>query len=440
MSRFAMLLAAWVVGMSLQVYRGEAMEIQRIATPSGIEAWLVEDHRLPIVFVEIFWRAGSSSETDGLDGLAYMLSGMLDEGAGDIDSEAFQKRLADLNIDLEFNASKDFFSARIKTLEENLDEAIELLALALTRPRFDEEALERVRAQILASLKQSLQNPEIIASRAWFAAAFADHPYARTTRGTAETVQAIQADDLRDWMSRALARDNIGVTVVGDVTPERLEQLLEEALAGLPQKAKVATPEAAAFQAPGHVEVIEYPNPQSLIQFGHDGITRDDPDFIAAYVMNHVLGGSVLVSRLGEEVREKRGLAYSVYSYLYPLDHASLFAGSLATENARAGEALKQVRLELARMQKEGVSQKELDDAKAYLVGSYPLRFDSNEKIALQLSYIQREELGIDYIDRRNALIESVTRDDVFRAAQRLLDPEKLLVVIVGEPELSGAP
>ena len=416
------------------------MEIQRIATPSGIEAWLVEDHRLPIVFVEIFWRAGSSSERADLEGLAYMLSGMLDEGAGDIDSEAFQKRLADLSIDLEFNASKDFFSAHVRTLEENLDEAIELLALALTQPRFDEEPLERVRAQILASLKQSLQNPEIIASKAWFASAFANHPYARSTRGTPETVQAIQADDLRDWMSRALARDNIGVTVVGDATPERLARLLEKAFAGLPQKARVATPAAADFQAPGRVEVIEYPNPQSLIQFGHDGLARDDPDFIAAYVMNHVLGGGVLVSRLGEEVREKRGLAYSVYSYLYPLEHVSLFVGSLATENARVGEALEQVRLELARMQKEGVSQEELDDAKAYLVGSYPLRFDSNEKIASQLSYIQREELGIDYIDHRNALIESVTRDDVRRAAQRLLDPDELLVVIVGEPELSGAP
>lgn len=440
MSRIVTFLAAWIVGMSLQVYRGEAMEIQRITTPSGIEAWLVEEHGLPIVFVEIFWRAGSSSEANHLEGLAYMLSGMLDEGAGDLDSETFQKRLADLNIDLEFSASKDFFGAHVKTLEENLDEAIELLRLALTQPRFDDEALERVRAQILATLKQSLQDPEVIASKAWFAAAFAEHPYARSTRGTTETVQAIQADDLRDWMSRALARDNIGITVVGDITPEKLTQLLEKTLADLPENARVTIPEAASFQASGHVEVIDYPNPQSVIQFGHSGLSRDDPDFIAAYVMNHVLGGSALVSRLGEEVREKRGLAYSVYSYLHPLEHATLFAGSLATENARVGEALEQVRLEIARMKKEGVSQEELDSAKAYLIGSYPLRFDSSEKIASQLSYIQREELGIDYVDHRNALIESVTRDDILRAAQRLLDPEELLVVMVGEPELSSAP
>ena len=440
MSRIVMFLAAWMVGMSLQVYRGEAMEIQRITTPSGIEAWLVEEHGLPIVFVEIFWRAGSSSEASGLEGLAYMLSGMLDEGAGDLDSEAFQKRLADLNIGLGFNASKDFFSVHVKTLEENLDEAIELLRLALTQPRFDDEDLERVRAQILASLKLNLQDPEIIASRAWISAAFAGHPYARSVRGTAETVQAIQADDLRDWMSRALARDNIGITVVGDVTPERLTGLLEKTLAELPENANVAIPEATSFQAPGRVEVIDYPNPQSVVQFGHGGLSRDDPDFIAAYVMNHVLGGSVLISRLGEGVREKRGLAYSIYSYLHRFEHANLFSGYLATGNASVGEALKQVRLEIDRMQKEGVSQEELDNAKTYLIGSYPLRFDSSEKIVSQLSYMQREGLGIDYIDNRNSLIESVTRDDVLRAAQRFLDSEKLLVVVVGEPELSSAP
>ena len=416
------------------------MEIERVTTPSGIESWLVEEHGLPIVFVEIFWRAGSSSEAEDLGGLAYMLSGMLDEGAGDLDSEAFQKRLADLSIVLDFNASRDFFSVHVKTLEENLDEAFELLELALTKPRFDSDALERVRAQILASLKQSLHDPEIIASRAWFAAAFGEHPYARPTRGTVDTVEAIQADDLRDWMSRALALDNIGITVVGDITSERLVQLLDRTLAELPRNSNVATPDAASFQAPGRVEVIDYPNPQSLIQFGHDGITRDDPDFIPAYVMNHVLGGSVLVSRLGLEVREKRGLAYSVYSYLHPLRHVSLFAGSLATENARAGEALEHVRLELVRMRTEGVSEEELDNAKTYLIGSYPLRFDSNEKIASQLTYIQRYGLGIDYVQNRNALIESVTREDILRAARRLLDPEKLLIVMVGDPEIPDIP
>ena len=440
MSRIVMFLAAWMVGMSLQVYRGEAMEIQRITTPSGIEAWLVEEHGLPIVFVEIFWRAGSSSEASDLEGLAYMLSGMLDEGAGDLDSETFQKRLADLNIGIRFNASKDFFSVHVRTLEENLDEAIELLRLALTQPHFDDESLERVRAQILTSLKLSLQDPEVIASRAWVSAAFPGHPYARSIRGTAETVQAIQADDLRDWMSRALARDNIGITAVGDITPERLSRLLEKTLADLPENANVAIPEATSFQAPGRVEVIDYPNPQSVVQFGHGGLSRDDPDFIAAYVMNHVLGGSVLISRLGEEVREKRGLAYSIYSYLHLFEHADLFSGYLATGNASVGEALKQVRLEIDRMQKEGVSQEELDNAKTYLIGSYPLRFDSSEKIVSQLSYMQREGLGIDYIDNRNSLIESVTRDDVLRVARRFLDPEKLLVVVVGEPELSSAP
>ena len=416
------------------------MEVQQIATPSGMEAWLVEEHGLPIVFLEVFWRAGAASESAELSGLAYMLSGLLDEGAGDFDSEEFQKRLADLNVDIDFYASKDFFSVSMKTLEENLDEAFALLSLALTQPRFDEEALERVRAQILASLKQESQEPEILASRAWFAAAFPEHAYGRPTRGTPESVAAIQASDLRDWLVSALARDNIGISAVGDIAAERLVPLLEKTFAGLPERATISIPGAADFHAAGHMQVIDYPNPQSVIRFGHGGPKREDDDFIPAYVMNYILGGGVLVSRLGDELREKRGLAYSVYSYLYPLDHAGLFLGSIATENARAGQALEQIRHEITRLRNEGVSEEELENAKTYLVGSFPLRFDSSEKIAEQLALIQREELGIDYIERRNNLIQAVTREDIRAAAQRFLHPEQLSVVLVGEPELPATP
>lgn len=416
------------------------MEIQRVPIVGDTEAWLVEEHGLPIVFVEIFWRAGAASEAEQLPGLVYMLSGLLDEGAGDLDSAAFQERLEDLNIELGFQATKDTFFVSVKTLEENLDEAFSLLSLALTKPRFDDEAVARVRAQILAGLKQESQEPEIRAARAWSAAAFPGHPYGRPLRGTPESIQAIQVADLRDWLGRALAWDNMGIAAVGNITADRLAQGLGKSLADLPSTSDIRPPEETRFQAAGHMEVISHSNPQSVIRFGHGGIKRQDPDFIPAYVMNQILGGGVLVSRLGDEVREKRGLAYSVYTYLHPLDHASLFVGSLATENTRAGEALEQVKSELVRMRNDGVSEDELKDSKAYLIGSYPLRFDSSEKIAEQLAHIQREGLGINYIEKRNGMIEEVSRDDILNVARRLLNPEQLSVVLVGEPQLADTP
>lgn len=416
------------------------MEIQQIDIPvaagTSMEAWLVEEHALPIVFVEIFWRAGSVAESADRAGLVYMLSGMLDEGAGSLDSEAFQKRLADLNIEMEFHASRETFHASVKTLEENLDAAFELLTLALHEPRFDAPALERVRAQILAGLRDDSKNPDVMASRAWFAAAFPGHPYGRPRQGSEASVAALTGDDLRGWMRRALARDNIGIAVVGAVAPQRARELLAGALGGLPAASEVTATEETGFAAAGRQEVIAHPNPQTVIRFGHGGIKRKDEDFIAAYVMNHILGGSALVSRLGDEVREKRGLAYSVYSWLYPLDHAGLFLGAVATENSRAGEALAQIKEEMRRLREEGVSAEELESAKTYLTGSYPLRFDSSEGIAGQLSGLQRQELDAGYIARRNDLIREVTREDIQRVARRILDPDELLVVMVGEPEL----
>lgn len=415
------------------------MEIQKINIPTAgtsMEAWLVEEHALPIVFLEIFWRAGSAGEEARLGGLVYMLSGMLDEGAGPLDSEAFQKRLADLNIEMEFHASRETFHASVKTLEENLDEAMELLTLALHEPRFDESAMERVRAQILAGLRDDSKNPDVMASRAWFAAAFPGHPYGRPRQGSEESVAAITSDDLRDWMRRALARDNIGIAVVGAITPERARDLLADALGRLPAASEVVATEETGFAAAGVQELILHPNPQTVIRFGHGGIKRKDEDFIAAYVMNHILGGSALVSRLGDEVREKRGLAYSVHSWLYPLDHAGVFLGAVATENSRAGEALAQIKEEMRRLRDEGVSAEELESAKTHLSGSYPLRFDSSEGIAGQLSGLQRQELDAGYIARRNDLIRAVTVEDIRRVARRILDPDELLVVLVGEPVL----
>jgi zinc protease len=412
-----------------------ATEVQRVVSPGGIEAWLVEEHAIPILSLEIVFRGGASLEPADRGGLANMTSALLDEGAGDMDSQTFQTRLEDLAIHLGFSGGRDDFSGSLKTLAENTDAAFEMLGLALAAPRFDEAPVERIRRQLLIGLARKAEDPDTIAARAWFEAAFPDHAYGRPREGTPESVAAITAEDLRGYVAAQFARDRMLIGVVGDITAERLGPLLDSTFGSLPAigASLDMTPVEPAIS--GRQIVIERDIPQSVVIFGHKGIARDDPDFYGAYAMNHILGGGGFGSRLTTEVREKRGLAYGVYSYFSPMDRAALFLGRVATQNERVAESLDVIRAEIARMRDDGVSAGELADAKTYLTGSFPLRLDSNDKIARFLVSIQLQDLGIDYIDRRNGYIEAVTLDDVNRLARELLNPEQLQVVIVGKPD-----
>ncbi len=412
-----------------------ATQVISVVSPGGVEAWLVEEHAIPILSVRLAFRGGATGDPEGREGLANMVSGLLDEGAGDLDSQAFQGRLEDLVIRLGFDAGLDTFTANLKTLSEHTDAAFEMLRVALTAPRFDAEPVERVRRQILVGLERRAEDPDRIAQRTWFETAFPDHPYGRPVRGTAESVGRISVDDLRGFVDGRLARDRLHIAVVGDITPERLAPLLDATFGGLPRSGASADVAATEPAAPGRLIVVARDIPQSVVVFGHAGLPRKHPDFYAAYVMNKVLGGGGFTSRLTHEVRDKRGLAYGVYSYLSPFDHAALYLGGVATENARVAETLAIIRAEFARMRDGGVTAEELADAKTYLTGSFPLRLDSNGKIARMLVAIQLDDLGIDYIDRRNDYIEAVTLDDVNRVAATLLAPEALEVVVVGRPE-----
>ncbi len=412
-----------------------ATTVTRVVSPGGIEAWLVEAHEIPVLSVSVAFRGGAATDPAGKEGLANMVSGLLDEGAGDLDSQAFQTRLEDLAIKLGFDAGLDTFGADMKTLTKNTDEAFRLLRLALTEPRFDDRPVERIRSQIQVGLARQASSPDYIARRAWFEAAFPDHPYGRPTSGTPESVAAITVDDLRAFMGRAIARDRMVIGVVGDITPERLAPLLDATFGALPEKGAALDIPHATPQAPGRLIVEERDIPQSIVIFGAEGIRRNDPDYYAAYVMNHILGGGGFTSRLTNEIREKRGLAYGVYSYFSPYDHAELFLGRVATQNSRVAESIRLVRAEIARMRDDGATEAELADAKTYLTGSFPLRLDTNDKIAGMLVAIQLEDLGIDYLDKRNDYIEAVTLADVNRMAARLLKPEELEIVVVGKPE-----
>jgi zinc protease len=412
-----------------------AVTVQRVISPGGIEAWLVEDHSNPIVDVEIAFRGGASVQPAGKGGLAHMVAGLLDEGAGPLESQAFQTRLEDLAIELSFDASKDHFRGHLKTTTENRDTAFDLFRLALTQPRFDKEPVARIRSQILSNLARQQQSPDAVVAIDWFARQFPGHPYAVPTQGTPDSVKALTVADLRAYAKAHLARDVLIVSVVGDISPEALKPVLDTMFGALPAKAAPATVPEATLAAPGRVDIIPRDNPQSVAMFGEQGLKRDDPDWYAGYVMNYILGGGGFSSWLTEEVREKRGLAYSVYSYLEPFQHAGIIVGGVATENSRMGESLKLIRQQWQRMRDDGPTEQDVVDAKTYLIGSFPLNLESTTNVANLLVTIQVDHLGIDYLDRRTALLQAVSLDDIRRVAHRLLDPQALSVVVAGKPE-----
>jgi zinc protease len=412
-----------------------AIEIQEVRSQGGIQAWLVEQHSIPLIAMSFSFQDGATSDPAEKSGLTYFLSGMLDEGAAHLDSEAFRQLRDQLSFRLSFESSADTFSGSFQVLSENRAPSFAALKLALHEPRFDAEPLERVRGQIILDRRDDQQNPETIAFEHWRQTMFAGHPYARSSRGTPEGLARITADDLRARARALFTLDKLLIAVVGDIDGETLGRLLDETFGGLPRAgASPAVGRAAITRGP-RVDVVKRDIPQSIIQFGHVGITRDDPDFMAAYVMNNILGGSGFGSRLTDEIREKRGLTYSIYTELLPLEHAGLFLGGAATRNDRVAETIDLIRKELGRFTADGPSAEELADAKTYITGSYALRFTTSTKIADQLLAIQEEKLGIDYVKRRNGLVQQVTLEDVQRVARRLIDADGLVFTIVGQPD-----
>jgi zinc protease len=412
-----------------------AIDIQQVVSPGGIEAWLVQDSKIPIVAIKFAFVGGIETDPVGKEGLANLASSLLDEGAGPYDSEEFQRRLADNSIGLNFDAGVDAFFGSVKTLTETGDEAWELTRLALTAPRFEAEAVERMRNAVLTRIRRDLGDPDWIARRTFYDTAYPGHPYGRRARGTPETVAGLTADDLRDFVKNRFARDNLLVAASGDITPERLGSVLDRIFGGLPEKAVIPTVADTQPKGGGETVVVPRPQPQSVVLTGQPGLKRNDPDWFAAYIMNYVLGGGSFNSRLMDEIRVKRGLSYGVYSYLLPFDHSALVMAGGSTANPNAGPMIDLMKAEWRRMAEQGITQEELEDAKTFLTGSFPLQFTSTDAIADVALQVRRDNLGIDYLSRRDALINAVTLDDVKRVAGRLLAPEKLLTVVVGQPE-----
>ena len=385
-----------VVGLTfLTSLPAHAMKIQTVTSPGGIEAWLVEEHSLPLLTMNFAFLGGAAGEPADKMGVANFMTAMMDEGAGDLKAAEFQEKVEELAMRMSFDAGRDEYTGAFQTLTKYRDESTELLRLALTKTRFDADAVERMRKQVLASIAFDAKDPDRIADDAWYAIAFDGHPYSRPVNGTVETVSSIAPADLESFRTQLFAKDNLRVSVVGDITAEELGKLLDTVFGGLPAKTQIQPIKPVQLPSAPVMKLVEMDVPQSVAVFGHTGLSRKDPEFIQGFIADYILGGGGLTSRLMEEVREKRGLAYSVYSYMQSYDGAAIHLGRVATKTEAIGKSLDVIRAELQRMANEGPTAEELDDAKRYLTGSYALRFDSSSKIASQLLGIQIEDLGI---------------------------------------------
>jgi zinc protease len=408
-----------------------AAKIQHLISPGGIEAWFVQDATVPLVAMEYAFTGGSTQDTADKQGIGSFTANMLDEGAGDLDSKAFHERLERRAITMNFSVTRDYLRGSMRMLKDDSREAFDLLRLALTSPRFDAEPLERVRSQMISNARRETTSPVAIAGHRFWEEALGTHPYAWRPNGTNESLSAIKAADLKNYAQRVLAKDTLKVAVVGDIDADALGKLLDKTFGALPAKADLKpVPAVDAATPPKHASVV-LDVPQSSINFGGPGIARNDPDFMAAYIVNHILGGGTLSTRLYKEVREKRGLVYSVSENLIWMKKASIFAGATATRADKATETLETITAEIARMGNEGPTQKELDESKSFLKGSQMLALDTSPKFATALLQYQNDNLGIDYIEKRNAIVDAVTLDDAKRVAKRIWG-QGLLSVSVG--------
>ncbi|SIO16712.1 M16 family metallopeptidase [Vannielia litorea] len=419
---------------ALPLVASAEVDIEQVTSPGGVEAWLVNEPSIPFVALEIRFKGGASLDAPDKRGAINLMTAILEEGAGEMDARAWTAARDSLAASFDFDVHNDALSISAKFLTENMDEAAELLRLAIVEPRFDQDALDRVRAQVQSIIRSNDNDPDRIAGNTFDRLAWGNHPYGTDLNGTEESVAALTREDMFEAKAKVMARDRLYVSAVGDIDAERLSTLLDDLFSGLPETG-AELPEHMDYTLPGGLTVVPYDTPQSVVTFGQAGITRDDPDFFAAFVMMEIMGGSGFNSRLMNEVREKRGLTYGIYAYLAPMDYGETIGGGVATANARVAQVIEVVKAEWARLAEEGVSAEELERAKKYLTGAYPLRFDGNGRIANILVGLQIEGLGVDYIDNRNSFIEAVTVEDIQRVAAELIDPEGLHFVVVGAPE-----
>jgi zinc protease len=428
------LMLASTFGLTLASPALAAVEITDVTSPAGIKAWLVESHDIPFTSLHIRFQGGSSLDAPGKRGAISLMTYTLEEGAAEMDSQAFAEAREGLAASFSFSVDADGVDIQAQFLTENRDQAVELLRKALQEPRFDQAALDRVKGQMLSNIRANAKDPDDLASKALWALAYPDHPYGSSGDGTEESVTALTRDDILAAHKGVLARDRVLVGAAGDITPDDLGRLVDTLLAALPATGAPMPGTATHSLKPG-VTVIDFPGPQSSVLFAQGGIRQSDPDYFAAMIVNEVLGGGGFSSRLMDEVREKRGLTYGVGTSNVVNDHAEMIIGHAAVANANVAQAMEVIRAEWARIAKDGITEQELQDTKTYMTGAYPLRFDGNEALSTIMVGMQSLGLTPDYPKTRNEKVEAVTMEDVKRVAAKLFREGDLRFVVVGQPE-----
>lgn len=412
-----------------------AEHVQKIVTPGGITAWLVESYAVPLVALEFSLRGGAAQDPADKPGLATLLAGLLDEGAGPYDARNFHRAIDELAIHIGFGADRDSISGHLQTLSKNTDKAFGLLKLALIDAHLSEADVARVRSQLVAELKRDANEPDSLAARAFRETAFPGHPYGRPVRGDLASIETLARPDLVALRERLFARKDLKIAVVGAIDAKTLSDHLDATFGSFAAENDLAPAPPTMVAGVGSRQMVSLDIPQTTIRFGRTGVTKHDPDYFAVVVANHILGGGTFTARLFKEVREKRGMAYSVYTQLSEFDQCPMLIGAAATKNERAGEALRIIEEEVRRFAEEGPTEDELDKAKKFLIGSYALRFDTSTKIASQLVHLQMDGFEPSYLDQRNGRIAAVELDDCKRAAKKLLGDGQMLVTMVGRPE-----
>lgn len=420
--------------LAVDVYDGDFVDIQQFTTPGGVSVWLVTEPSIPILSVQMAWPGGSVADPAGLEGLGQAVVYGMNEGAGDLDSLAYQTAMEDLNMSFGCSNGTEWTSCSATMLSENAAASMVLVAGALTAPRYDEGPFQRFLREQDVGLKTRETSAGYLAWRAQSQALYPDHPFAREV--TAESLAALTPELARSHMRALMRKDGLLVTAVGNITPEELAPLIDNAVAALPETSEIpaVTPVTLPDVAAADPVIVPLPQPQSLVRFIGPAMDRSNADYFPAYVLNYTFGGGGFESRLMKTLRVDKGLTYGVSSSIDPNPSFTVWSGGGQTKNESAGDFISGIREEMQKFIEGGVTEAELSDAKAYLIGSYPLGFDSNAKIAGNIMSVRQDGLGVDYFDRRNALIEAVTLEDVNRVAAAYLAPGRYSFFVVGEP------
>ncbi|NDF11875.1 MAG: insulinase family protein [Proteobacteria bacterium] len=409
-----------------------AADVKVIPSKSGVDTWLIQDDNLPIIAVRmVFKKAGYAYDPKDRQGLAFMVANLLDKGAGDLDYVSFNKRLEEQAIQLSAHVDADNFYIDLKTLRQNADEAFRLLNMALTDPRLESSSIEQVRKQVLIAIKKDLEDPDSVAETAWNEEVLRGHPYAYQSKGTLDTVASIRRKDILKFVASRLSRSQVLMSMAGNITPNEAAAATDKVLFKLPRLSNSLQLPSPHYSE-GREITLPLQVPQSVVLFGHESIKYGHPDFYAAHILNYILGGGGFESRLMHRVRSDKGLAYNVTTYINSFDRGALLQGKVSTRNDAVEKSIAIVKQEFARLQKGDVTPEELKLAKDYLTGSFVLKLDSNEKLVRFLAFMQLENLGTNFLSKRNDYINAVTLEDVNRVAKTLLKPDKLVFVTVG--------